>query len=169
MANKAKSIHIRLNRNDYDLLLLASQSKMSVLVKKAIRNYLAGEREDLISLPVYIQMPQVYKAVNVRLDEERDADIISFIESIPNGNRNYVYKALLRHSMECPDVRQWISDPLAAKRPKAMLVSTNTEKKPKPRTQEEKPVEPIAQLIRKKPLAEPTPAGSDEEDIFSLI
>lgn len=170
MANeKAYNIHIRLNRNDYDLLLLASQCKMPDIVKGAIRNYISGQREAIIPMPSYLPMSQSYKAVNVRLDGKKDKDIIDFVEAIPKGNKNAIYKILIRHAMEMPDIRQWLNDPDAAKRPKA-------ESKVQKKASQANPgnAEKTASPLVKKPEIRPTPpkpasVSADEDDIFRLI
>ena len=158
----AKAIHIRFNRSDYDLILLSTQNKMSQIMRTAIRNHLSGNYRRAIPLPDYVQQPQTYKMVNVRLDDDKDADIIEFIESIPKGNKNHVYKLLLRYSMEGPDIRQWMNDPEAAKKPKAAISKSDMENKDSSRQPKQIKAMPTQQPSKRK-------IDSDEEDIFDLI
>ena len=121
MDKRVEGIHIRLNRNDYDLLLLSSQYKITPIIKAVIRDYLAGEKTCTVTLPTYQHMKPSYKNLSVRLDENADADIIDFIKDIPKGSKNHIYKTLLRHALEVPDIRQWLSRPEVPKVPKPYI------------------------------------------------
>ena len=103
------SVSIRLTERDRDLLGLHADTLRTTprLVKSVIRASLRQEPVCLPLPPVPIQ-PVCSKIIAVKFYEDEDEDLVEWLSYIQKQKRSVVIKGILRHAMECFDIRPYL-------------------------------------------------------------
>lgn len=173
------SITVRLGRKDGDLMLMASQYRISDMLILAVHYHL-GLTTERIPLPPNVPFKPI-KCTTIYLDDDNE-DVIEFMKQYPDGYRSTAVKMLLRHATEYCDLRHLTGDAQFEAQTKAAppkpqyiipakqrLEQQDAWESPKPPEFPEPPerLEPPA-----KPAAQPANTGFEEDDedsIFDLI
>lgn len=94
------NIHFRLNKEDYDLHLIAEKTKLAKILKEAIRAYI-NQTEYSFALPLYAEdIKYSEKVITVSFSNTRDTDVIEFLNKLPNGRKSQIVKALIRNAVQ---------------------------------------------------------------------
>lgn len=103
------SVSIRLTERDRDLLWLHADTLRTTprLIKSVIRAALRQEPVCLPLPPMPVQ-PVCSKIIAIKFYEGEDEDLVEWLSYIQQQKRSTVIKGMLRHAMECFDVRPYL-------------------------------------------------------------
>lgn len=103
------SVSIRLTERDLDLLWLHADTLRTTprLIKSVIRAALRQEPVCLPLPPVPIH-PVCSKIIAIKFYEDEDEDLVEWLSYIQKQKRSAVIKGMLRHAMECFDIRPYL-------------------------------------------------------------
>lgn len=94
------NIHFRLKKEDYDLHLITAKTKFAKIIKEAIRAYI-NHSEFFFSLPLYSDdIEYSDKVITVSFSNKNDADIITFLNTLPNGRKSQIIKTIIRNAVQ---------------------------------------------------------------------
>lgn len=102
-------VSLRLTERDQDLLWLHADALRTTprLVKSVIR---AALRQDAVCLPLppAPAQPLSAKIIAVKFYLDEDEDLVEWLSYIQPKKRSVVIKGVLRHAMECFDIRPYL-------------------------------------------------------------
>lgn len=156
------NITVRFGKKDGDLMLMASQYRISDMLVLAVARHL-GKTQETIPLPPNVPYKQTRCATIYLNDEHEDA--INFMRQFPNGFRSTAAKMLLRHATEQCDLRH-------LHQPETLAPELSAPKKPKYITPAKRPEVAKSnpeQKIERPTFETPVPEQANDDDIFKLI
>lgn len=161
------SITVRLGRKDGDLMLMASQYRISDMLVLAVRYHL-GLTAERIPLPPNVPFKPI-KCATIYLDGDNE-DVIEFMQQYPDGYRSTAVKMLLRHATERCDLRHLTGDAQFEAQTKAAPPKPQYIIPAKVRLEQQEAGEPSElSELPVKPVQPITDMVSDEDDEDSVL
>ena len=106
------------NPYDLDIIALSEAPNFSVpnAMKQTLKYYAAGKRflVEIPALTEQLKNENYVKGFYVELDDEKDADAIALVKSVPEGWRNAFVKSIFRASFEVSPISLFLGEGGAA-------------------------------------------------------
>ena len=106
------------NPYDLDIIALSEAPNFSVpnAMKQTLKYYAAGKRflVEIPALTEQLKNENYVKGLYVELDDEKDADAIALVKSVPEGWRNAFMKSIFRASFEVSPMSLFLGEGGAA-------------------------------------------------------